>query len=385
MKKAKARGRAILAAGAAVQVLTGLPGAWGAFQKPVMAEFAFAEGQASLAFSLLIAGYGVGCAAGGFFQDTFGPRAAGLVGTALLCCGVALGRWLPAGQPWLFYLGFSLPAGVGSAFLYPAVQACAQKWYADQKGLAAGVVGCAVGASGLFLTLFVRWFTQKGPGLRAAFFWLAALMLPVCLGASLLLRDPPKAPGPKTGGEGLGPAQAVRTGDFWRLGAAVALSTPAVLLFSPILVQLAADRGLGEQAGLWAVMLGSVGNAAGRLAMPLASDKIGRRQADLWLLGGLAALSVGLWLAPGWWMLAVYAGLCFCYSGLAAVLPAFAADRFGLAHAGVNLGLLALGQTVGSLGFPLLAKALGLKNGRHWIAIGAALAGMWAVKGINSE
>ncbi|MEW5208280.1 hypothetical protein, partial [Bacillus cereus] len=55
-----------------------------------------------------------------------------------------------------FFLAFSIPAGLGTAFLYPSIQSCAQKWYAGRKGLATGVIGGAVGLSGAFLTVFVR-------------------------------------------------------------------------------------------------------------------------------------------------------------------------------------------------------------------------------------
>ena len=51
--------------------------------------------------------------------------------------------------------------------------------------------------------------------------------------------------------------------------------------------------------------------------------------------------------------MAVYAGLTFCYSALAAVLPSLSTDLFGLPHAGVNYGFLALGQSVGTLPSPL--------------------------------
>ena len=42
----------ILAAGAAVQLLTGIPAAWGVFQKPVMAQYGFSRGQAMLSFAI---------------------------------------------------------------------------------------------------------------------------------------------------------------------------------------------------------------------------------------------------------------------------------------------------------------------------------------------
>ena len=130
-------------------------------------------------------------------------------------------------------------------------------------------------------------------------------------------------------------------------------------------------------------MLGSVGSAAGRLLMPMLSDKIGRRPTDLLLFAVSLGLSAGFAFAQGWWVIACYAGPTFCYSGLAAVLPALSTDLFGLPHAGVNYGFLALGQSVGSLAFPFAANLWGLEAGRHWLAVGGAAAGfaaMWVLK-----
>lgn len=385
----------ILAAGAAVQILTGIPAAWGVFQKPVMAEYGFSEDVASYAFSVLIAFFGLGCVLGGFFQDTHGPRAAGLAGTAMLCGGFVAAGFLPAEKPALFFLLFSAPAGLGCAFLYPAIMSCAQKWYRDRKGLATGVIGGAVGVSGAFLTWFVRGVTQQGlgpfAGIRGAFGALAALMLPVCLSGSLLLQDPPpEKQRPDRQGKACrkppldyAPRQMLLTPQYWLGLLAVTLSTPAVLLFSPILVRLGTERGLSEEAALFIIMAGSLGSAAGRLLMPLLSDRIGRRRTDLVQFTVLAGLSAAFWAAQGWWVVAVYAGLTFCYSGLAAVLPSFSSDLFGLPHAGVNYGFLALGQSIGSLTFPLAAEALGLSWGRHLIAVCASAAGfgaMWLVR-----
>ena len=88
----------ILAAGAAIQVLTGLPAAWGVFQKPVMEEYGLSEQGAGYAFALLIAAFGVGCVLGGFLQDKKGPRCAALWGTALLCGGFFAAGLLPPGS-----------------------------------------------------------------------------------------------------------------------------------------------------------------------------------------------------------------------------------------------------------------------------------------------
>ena len=382
----------ILAAGAAIQVLTGLPAAWGVFQQPVMEEYGLSEQGAGYAFGILIAAFGVGCVIGGFLQDRYGPRCAGLWGTALLCGGFFAAGLLPPGSAEAFFLAFSIPAGLGTAFLYPSIQSCAQKWYADRKGLATGVIGGAVGLSGAFLTVFVRtavrgfWVVQ---GIRGAFWALGAVTLPVCLVGSLLLQDPPQTgqtQKPQENGKNtidLAPQQMLRTKQYWLCAGAVCFSTPAVLLFSPIILKLGMERGLEEQAALWSVVLGSVGSAAGRLLMPMLSDKIGRRPTDMLLFAVSAGLSAGFAFAQGWGVVACYAGLTFCYSALAAVLPALSTDLFGFPHAGVNYGFLALGQSVGSLAFPFAANFFGLEVGRHWMAVAAAGAGFACIRALR--
>ncbi|MGN0984098.1 MAG: MFS transporter, partial [Gemmiger sp.] len=184
------RGPAVLAAGAAVQLLTGIPAAWGVFQRPVMEQYAFTRGQSMLAFAVLVAAYGVGCAVGGLLQDRHGPRFAALWGTGLLAAGFGAAALVPAGNAPLFLVVYSLPAGLGSAFLAPAVLACAQKWYAGRKGWATGVTGVAMGLSGAFFTLWVRGVGGAW-GMRPCFAALGVLMLLVCGPGAAVLRDPP--------------------------------------------------------------------------------------------------------------------------------------------------------------------------------------------------
>ena len=122
--------------------------------------------------------------------------------------------------------------------------------------------------------------------------------------------------------------------------------------------QLAQQRGLGQAGGLWCVVAGSAASAAGRLSMPWLSDRIGRKAADLLLYAALGGLSAAFAFARGWWVLAVYCALTFCYSGQAAVLPAAVTDLFGQRHAGVNYGFAALGMSAAALALPFLSRAL---------------------------
>ena len=378
----------ILVAGALIQILTGIPGAWGVFRGPVMDTYALDADAAEQIFTFLLGAVGLGGVIGGYFQDRHGCRAAGLVGTALLALGFCLAGWVPTGAAPLFYLGFSLPVGMGFSFLFPAVMTCAQKWYQGRKGLAAGVIGGAVGASGGVLTLLVRYFTRLW-GIRGCFWALGGLLALVCGGGSLLLLEPPPAKAlPQDQGKksphtpDLTPAQILRTRPFWLGFASACFAAPTVQLFSPIILELARQRGMGE-AAIWCIVLGSAGSAGGRLAAPAVSDRLGRRTTDLWLFAGLLGFSALFWPAQGWWVAVVYVCLCFCYAGQAAVLPVLCSDLFGLAHTGVNYGFMALSMSLGSLGFPLLARTLDLEAGRHFLAMGAAAAGflcLWLLR-----
>lgn len=377
------RAKAVLAAGAAVQLLTGIPAAWGVFQKPVMEEYGFDRGQTTLAFALLVAAYGLGCLLGGWLQDAKGPRPAGLLGAALLGGGFVAAAFVPAGQAAVFWLAFSLPAGLGSAFLAPSVLACVQKWYADKKGFATGVTGVAMGLSGAFFTLFVR-LAGGAFGMRICFGALGGVMLAVCGAGAAVLQNPPESSAGRAAAQqgqnapDLAPRQMLRTRQYWLCLAAVALAAPPVLLFSPEILSIAARRGMDENLAQWCVVIGSAASAAGRLFCPFASDRLGRKRVLGALYLGLAAGSTAFAFAGGWWVAAAYAALTFCYSGGAAVEPAFNTDLFGLPHAGVNYGFLALGMSAGSLlsyaGSQLLPMAA-----RHWAAGACALAGLICV------
>ena len=370
------RGRYILAAGAAAQLLTGIPAAWGVFQKPVMQGYGFSRGQAMLGFAMLVAAYGVGCAVGGLLQDARGPRFAGLWGTVLLAGGFFAAAVVPPANAAMFLVVYSLPAGLGSAFLAPAVLACAQKWYQGKKGWATGVTGVAMGLSGAFFTLFVKGIGGRW-GIRVCFAALGAVMLVVCGAGALILENPPASAVGKPQ-PGLDYKQMLRTPQYKLCAAAVALSAPPVLLFSPEIFQIATERGLPEAAAPFSIVFGSAASAAGRMLLPALSDKLGRKPVLYAVYLGLAAGSAWFAFAGQWWVLAAYAVLTFFYSGGAAVQPSFNTDLFGLPHAGVNYGFIALGMSGGSILSYIGAQALPLAA-RHWLAGGCAAAGLVCV------
>ena len=179
-----------------------------------------------------------------------------------------------------------------------------------------------------------------------------------------------------------------KTKQYWLGFLVVGLATPAVLLFSPIIVQLGQDRGLSEEAAHWAIIIGAVGSAAGRLAMPALSDKIGRRATDLIFVHRPCGAFSGVHLCPE---LVGDRGVHrpdLLLLGRGGGDPQHVHRPVRHEKHGGKLRLLALGMSAGSIGFPLLAKALNLELGRHFIAIGAALAGLlclWALRPTQGE
>ena len=99
---------------------------------------------------------------GRVLQDARGPRFAGLWGTALLAGGFFAAAFVPPANAALFLVVYSVPAGLGSAFLAPAVLACAQKWYQDKKGWATGVAGSPWGCPARFLRCSSRVSAGRG-------------------------------------------------------------------------------------------------------------------------------------------------------------------------------------------------------------------------------
>lgn len=366
----------ILIVGAVIQILTGIPAAWGVFRKAAAQEYSFSNLQSTLVFSLIIAFFGIGCVLGGYLQDKKGPRLAALCGAVMLGLGFCSAGFLPK-NGYIFCAAFSVPVGLGCAFLYPAVMSCAQKWYSCKKGLATGIIGGAVGASGAFLTFTGRYFINLW-GVRGAFLALGILFLIVCIPSALILENPQEKPQKSCGkNKSRSIKSVIKSKPYRLLFAIAAFATPAVLLFSPVIVELAQQRGLNENAAYMCIIIGSFFSAAGRLLLPYLSDKTSRRFSFMLAFILLCGFSAWFMAAKGFWVIIVYSLLTFCYSGEAAVLPAASTDYFGKEKSGVNYGFVALGMTAGSLVFPLLGQIFQNETYSHIIAIAASALGLW--------
>lgn len=366
-----------LFAGALVMIASGVPGAWGVYQRPVAEAYRLTQPQTAMIFSFTIGAFGVFAILAGFVQDQFGPRLTAAAGGALIAAGFIAAGLLPAEKPVLFYLTYSLLAGGGCAGLYPSSMSCVQKWYADKKGFATGVIGCSVGLSGIFITYFSRWVIGRF-GVRASFFTLGAVLFALVLLGAFFLLEPPAGKEQASKGapaHSFAPRQVLKTKQYYLLLLAVIGSTAAVQLFTPLLVEIGKERGLSEDAAVFGVALSAFANAAGRLTMPWVSDKTGRRACSLALFLALVGLSVWFRFAEGVFVIVVFSMLTFAYSGQNALLPSITADLYGLRYSGANYGLVSLGMSIGGIAFPLLCRLLPFEGAAHYLAISGCCLG----------
>ncbi len=393
----------ILVAGVLIQIFTGIPAAFSVFNKSICSTYNLNESIGSLIFSVIICFFGIGCVLGGFLQDKKGPRIAGVIGTFLLSFGFIASSFLPNGNAFLFYAFFSMPVGLGMALLYPAVMSCAQKWYDDKKGFATGIIGSAVGLSGGILTLVGTWLIYTW-NIKVAFLVLGVLIAVICSLSCIVLENPSNktikamqsnksiktnlnkkehklsCTPTNSHAQNYRVFQIFKTKQYYLLTAAVCFANPAMILFSPEIVQIAQNRGLAQTLALCCVAFGSLFSAAGRLFMPWLSDKIGRKAVLIILFCILFLCSFAFYFASHIFVLIIYCALAFCYSGEAAVLPSTVTDLYGQKNTGIHYGFVALGMSIGSIIFPLIAMCFSNSEGaKHIIAIVATFAGLICV------
>ena len=157
----------------------------------------------------------------------------------------------------------------------------------------------------------------------------------------------------------LSPEQMLRTKQYWLCAGAVCFFHPGGAVVQPHHLKTGHGARTGRDCCAVEHRTGQRGQRCGTDADAHAQRPHRPPRHRPWLFAASLGLSAAFWAARGWWVVVCYAGLTFCYSALAAVLPALSTDLFGLPHAGVNYGFLALGQSVGSLAFPFCSQPAG--------------------------
>jgi MFS family permease len=124
----------------------------------VQAEFAASRGDASLAFTLTMAGFGIGGVAAGRLTDRFG-----IVAVIALAAVVMGGGYVAAAQAsalWQFNV-IGLAVGAGSSATFGPLMAEASHWFERRRGIAVSIAATGSYIGGTFWPPLVGWGIQQ--------------------------------------------------------------------------------------------------------------------------------------------------------------------------------------------------------------------------------
>ena len=271
----------------------------------------------------------------------------------------------------MMYITYGLLQGFGQGMIYTTILSTAQKWFPGRTGFSSGVIVTANGLFGFFMAPVSR-SLLSGVGIEKTFLIIGTFIGISWILASIFIRNP------KTEEVGTGSVQAggkpVYTGKqytsgemfctkkFYFLLATMMFGLIPYLILSPLSQTVQMDRGISASVAVAAVMAGSVCNAATRLCLPTAADKVGRVICVKVVLVVAVIAMLLLVFAPAGITTVCVVMMYACYGGIMGSFPSLSSSIFGMEHSGENYGYVMFGIAVATLSAPAITNTV-LGNG----------------------
>jgi MFS family permease len=326
----------------------------------VQAEFGVARADASLPYTLLMIGFGLGGIVMGRLADRRGVMVPLLIGAVCLGLGYTLAA--KAGSIWTFALAHGVFIGLlGSATSFAPLIADTSLWFVRRRGIAVAVCASGNYLAGAIWPPIVQHYVAS-VGWRDTYFGFGVFCFVTMAALALLMRRRPPLhdaappvgsrhgsgfahPSQRPFGLSVNAAQALLC--VAGLACCVAMSMPQVHI-----VALCGDLGFGAARGAQMLSLMLAFGIASRLASGWICDHIGGLR-TLLLGSALQGVALVLFLpADGLWSLYVVSALFGLFQG--GIVPAYAIivrEHFPPAEAGARVGTVLM--------FTLLGMALG--------------------------
>lgn len=357
--------------------------AWSVFVLPLERELGWNRAETSWTFTIAVVVFAASFILAGRIQDLRGPRICAAIGGTLVGLGFILSSFTTS--LWYLYVMFGVVVGLGNGFGYATPVPVASKWFPDKRGL---VVGLMVGGYGAGSAIFGPVATSLigSVGWRLTFQILGALFFVMGMIGAWLLKNPPagyRPPGWTTArsaaaaqrsARDYATSEMLRTPTFYALWVAYCLGATAGLMIISQLVPFARAAGLSAAAATFAITVGAVGNAGGRILSGWLSDTLGRLT-TLRVMVLLSAVAMPTWFALreevlGFYLLAVV--VYWCYGTQLSVFASTTADFYGTRNLGVNYGLLFSAWGVAGLIGPMIGAQVFDRFGDYRYAFYAA-------------
>ena len=348
--------------------------AMSAFMLPLEKDFGWTRAQTSWVATIGLVMLATWYVIAGRIHDVRGPRIVAAIGGILFSLGLLLASFTQSLL--MFYLTAGFIAGTGSGFGYVVPTSVGSKWFPDKRGLIIGLMVGGFGAgSGIFGPLATALIAQYG--WRATFQIYSLLFFVMTMTATWLVKNPPPGYRPAgwdpasvrgaTTGLDVPAAQMVRTQTFWALWIAFCLGTTAGTMVISQLVPFARNAGHSIAAAAFALTVGAIGSASGRVLSGWMSDHAGRLNTiRVMLIVQMIAMPALFLIRENVTLFyALLAVVYYCYGTQLSVYASTSADFYGTKNVGFNYGLLLLAWGVASILGPFLGGRVFVMTGEY--------------------
>jgi MFS family permease len=336
----------------------------------VQADFGIDRAQASLPYTLLMIGFGVGGVVMGRLADRFGIRVPLLLGGLSLGAGFIMAG--TAGSIWGFVIAHGLFIGMlGSSSTFAPLLADTSLWFVRRRGIAVAVCASGNYLGGALWPPLVQ-HTVAAIGWRQTYIGIGVFSAVVLCGLALLMRQRPPLAQPVRGRSGAESGHAMPFGMSTAraqlllcvagVGCCVAMAMPQVHI-----VAYCGDLGYGAARGAEMLSLMLACGIVSRLISGFICDRIGGLRT---LVLGSALQSVALLLFlpfDGLASLYVIAALFGLFQG--GIVPSYAIivrEHFAATEAGTRVGAVIMATMIGmALGGWLSGKIFDLTGSYH--------------------
>ncbi len=362
----------LTAAVVAMMMIANLQYAWTLFVKPIIQATHWKLSDVQWGFTLFIAFETWAMPCSGWLIDRLGPRA--FLSIAGVLCGVGwagIGRAASLPEVYVFY---SL-AGFGAALVYCGATGIGLKWFADKRGLAAGLIAAGFG-SGAALFIKPLSVILHAQGYQAAFLYTGIAQGTLIIIAAQFLQNPPRAAAlaaPARANvkirrhhEDFNSFEMLATPHFWMMFAMAVMMGIGGLMATAQVGPMSDTLKFGAAVLTLSLTLNPLANGGGRIFWGWISDLIGREQtmSVAFFLQSLILLSVVVIgkHSPALFILTI-ALVFFTWGEVYSLFPSACADYFGSRNASSNYGFLYAAKGVASIVGGGLAAKLFEKTG----------------------
>lgn len=364
-----------------IQLCLGAIYAWSVFT-PELKSAGWSKLDTQIVFSVGLATFALVMVFAGHKLNQWGPRKLAFIGGITLGAGYVIAGLGGGTDFWSVCIGVGVIGGAGIGLGYVVPIAVGMRWFPDHKGLITGlaVAGFGFGAMG-WVKLAGTWGQLiETVGLAQTFIIYGVVFTTLVLIGSYWMKMPPQNwmpdgfvnPAKKagSGGDNYTPDEMMLTPQFYLIFITFAVSAGAGLMSIGLMklypmeaLQIAGYSSVESSAiaGTAMAIFFSIANGIGRIVWGILSDKLGRKNAVMYMAGsqGLILFAFSS-MAGNEYLLYLGATLIgFNFGGNFALFPALTADEFGNGSVGQNYPFIFLSYGVGGIAFPMLGGILG--------------------------